>query len=116
MGCTYGIIGDLKRQTNMVRLNGKWDSWRRCSVQRKEEGAKQRQVFFEGAPVEISGFAGAWLLIGGDTNDPRGGERKACLPAVFGKEEDGFPAQHPGKNQRRNPVRKRKDFNAWKSF
>ncbi|KAL6979724.1 hypothetical protein U1Q18_021380 [Sarracenia purpurea var. burkii] len=58
--------------------------------------------FFEGAPVEISGFAGTWLLIGGDTNDPRGGEREACLPAVSGEEEDGFPAQHPGKNQRRN--------------
>ncbi|KAL7000553.1 hypothetical protein U1Q18_001704 [Sarracenia purpurea var. burkii] len=44
---------------------------------------------------------GAWLLISGDTNDPRGGEREACLPAVSGEEEDGFPAQHPGKNQRR---------------
>ncbi|KAL6984145.1 hypothetical protein U1Q18_017520, partial [Sarracenia purpurea var. burkii] len=45
---------------------------------------------------------GAWLLIGGDTNNPRGGEREACLPVVSDEEEDGFPAQHPGKNQRRN--------------
>ncbi|KAL6996254.1 hypothetical protein U1Q18_006390 [Sarracenia purpurea var. burkii] len=48
---------------------------RRCSVQRKEEGG--------------------WLLIGGDTNDPHGGEREACLPAVSGEEEDGFSREKP---------------------
>ncbi|KAL6970455.1 hypothetical protein U1Q18_030154, partial [Sarracenia purpurea var. burkii] len=31
--------------------------------------------------------AGAWLLIGGDNNDPRSGEREACLPAVSDEEE-----------------------------
>ncbi|KAL6972606.1 hypothetical protein U1Q18_026781 [Sarracenia purpurea var. burkii] len=74
---------------------------RRRTVKRKQF---RRLQFFRGC--------GRWSFV----SPRRRRKHREILQKTSEHCQQRRPTQHPGKNQRRNPVRKRKDFSAWKSF